>query len=587
MSTERQAQQALRAENAELRRQLEDAEETLRALRGGEVDAVIVGEHLYMLESADIDSNRFRGDVLAQINDAVVAVDNEQRITYINAAAERQYGVAASEVLGSSLDAMYAYRWPRPEDEAAANAAIEETGIWRGENVHVKRDGEAIHVESHVSRLRDRNGEIAGLLAVIRDISERKRVEQSREELLEREQAARAQAEEASRLKDEFLATVSHELRTPLNAILGWARMLNMHDLKGDVAQRGLTTIEKNAQAQAQLIEDLLDVSRIVSGKLRLSVMPVRVAAIIEDAVETIHPAAEAKGVSLDLDIDSDSGLVSADPQRLQQMVWNLLSNAVKFTPRDGHVQVRLARVNSHVEIVVSDTGQGIAPEFLPYVFDRFRQADGSITRPYSGLGLGLAIVRHLVELHGGSVEARSAGINQGAMFTIRLPLLMVHMKEGEAQSARRGADGAEPLRVEPLPSLDGVRVLVVDDEVDALLLMSEMLSQCGASVKTAASGEEAFAELKEWHPHVIVSDIGMPKEDGYAFMKRVRSWTREIGSWIPAVALTAFARAEDRMRALASGYQIHVPKPVEPAELITVIASLVERPAAPWKNQP
>ncbi|MFL6274699.1 MAG: ATP-binding protein [Blastocatellia bacterium] len=587
MSLERQTHAAIRAENDELRRQLQEAEETLRAIRSGDVDALIVGEQLYVLETADVDSNRFRGDVLAQINDAVIAVDNEQRVTYINTAAERQYGVTASAVLGCSLDKMYAYRWLRPEDEAAAYAAIEETGIWRGENIHVKRDGEAIHVESHVSRLRDSSGEIAGLLAVIRDISERKRVEQAREELLEREQAARAQAEEASRLKDEFLATVSHELRTPLNAILGWARMLNMHDLKEDVAKRGLTTIEKNAQAQAQLIEDLLDVSRIVSGKLRLSAMPVKVAAILEDAVETIHPAAEAKGVNLDIDIDADAGLVSADPQRLQQIVWNLLSNAVKFTPRDGRVQVRLARINSHAEIVVSDTGQGIAPEFLPYVFDRFRQADGSITRPYSGLGLGLAIVRHLVELHGGSVEARSAGLNQGAMFTIRLPLLMVHPKEDAAEPARRGADGTEALRMEPLPSLDGVRVLVVDDEVDALLLMSEMLSQCGASVKTAASGEEAFLELKEWHPHVIVSDIGMPKEDGYAFMKRVRTWTREIGSWIPAVALTAFARAEDRMRALASGYQIHVPKPVEPAELITVIASLVEHQAAPWKNEP
>ena len=586
MPTDSQTADDLRAENAELRARLEEAEETLQAIRSGEVDALVVGEHLYMLESADIDSNRFRGDVLTQINDAVIALDNEQRITYLNAAAERQYGVNASEVLGCALNEIYQYRWLGPEDEAAAYATLEQTGIWRGENVHVKRNGEVIHVESHVSRLLDRNGEVAGLLAVIRDITERKRVEQAREDLLEREQAARAEAEEASRLKDEFLATVSHELRTPLNAILGWARMLNMHDLTEEVAQRGLTTIEKNAQAQAQLIEDLLDVSRIVSGKLRLSVMPVRVASVIEDAVETIRPAADAKGVRLEVQLDKEGGLVSGDPQRLQQVIWNLLSNAVKFTPRGGRVEVSLTRLDSHVEIVVRDSGQGISPDFLPYVFDRFRQADGSITRAYSGLGLGLAIVRNLVELHGGTVEARSAGMNQGATFSIRLPLLLLHGK-GRGDEADDSGDGdLAALRPERLPSLDGVRVLVVDDEPDALLLLSEMLSQCGASVRMAASGEEAFNEMKMWEPNVIVSDIGMPKEDGYAFMRRVRQWTQETGAWIPAVALTAFARAEDRMKALASGYQIHVPKPVEPAELVTVIASLAERPMTPRKNE-
>ncbi|HJQ25830.1 MAG TPA: ATP-binding protein [Blastocatellia bacterium] len=586
MSTESQTPEALRAENIELRARLEEAEETLRAIRSGEVDALVVGEHLYMLESAEVDSNRFRGDVLAQINDAVIAIDNEARITYLNAAAERQYEVAASEVLGCYLSAVYEYHWLHPEDEAAATRALEATGIWRGENIHVKHSGNVIHVESHVSRLRDRNGAVAGLLAVIRDISERKRVEQVREDLLEREQAARAQAEEASRLKDEFLATVSHELRTPLNAILGWARMLNMHNLKEEVAKRGLTTIEKNAQAQAQLIEDLLDVSRIVSGKLRLSVMPVRVASVIEDAVETIHPAADAKGVGLEVKLDADAGLVSGDPQRLQQVVWNLLSNAVKFTPRGGRVLVSATRVDSHVEIIVRDTGQGIAPEFLPYVFDRFRQADGSITRAYSGLGLGLAIVRHLVELHGGTVEANSAGSNQGAKFTIKLPLLMLHAKDTQGEADDSAAENLSALQPETLPSLEGVRVLVVDDEPDALLLLSEMLSQCGASVRMAASSEEAFSEMRMWEPNVIVSDIGLPKEDGYAFMRRVRSWTQTTGAWIPAVALTAFARAEDRMRALASGYQIHVPKPVEPAELVTVIASLIERPMPPRKSE-
>jgi CheY-like chemotaxis protein len=340
-----------------------------------------------------------------------------------------------------------------------------------------------------------------------------------------------------------------------------------------------MKSIEQNARAQAQLIEDLLDVSRIISGKFRLNVEPMYAVRIIESAIESMRPAAAAKGVRIQSTLDPDAGPVSGDAGRLQQVVWNLLSNAVKFTPRDGRVQVRLTRINSHIEIAVSDTGQGIAPEFLPYVFDRFRQADGSSTRSHGGLGLGLAIVRHIVELHGGSVAADSSGLCQGTTFTVRLPLLVIHTKEDGAERVRPRVEGEAALDFKPFLSLEGVKVLVIDDEPETLLLLSTVLTQCAAYVKTASSAEEGFGEVKKWRPDVIVSDIGMPEEDGYSFMKRLRAWMREAGAWIPAVALTAYARSEDRMKALAAGYQIHVPKPVEPAELVAVIASLVERP--------
>jgi CheY-like chemotaxis protein len=299
-----------------------------------------------------------------------------------------------------------------------------------------------------------------------------------------------------------------------------------------------------------------------------------------------VRPTADAKGVRLEVILDPDAGPVSGDAGRLQQVVWNLLANAVKFTPKGGRVQVRLMRIDSHIELEVSDTGQGITREFLPYVFDRFRQADGSTTRLHTGLGLGLAIVRHIVELHGGSVDADSPGKNSGATFTIRLPLMVTHRKGSGEDRVHPTVDREVASHFQPSSTLEGVKVLIVDDEPESLLLLSTVLTQCGASVKTAASAEEGFARVKEWRPDVIVSDIGMPGEDGYSFMKRVKTWNRKAGTWIPAVALTAYARAEDRMKALASGYQIHVPKPVEPAELIAVLISLVERPT-PWDAAP
>jgi PAS domain S-box-containing protein len=402
--------------------------------------------------------------------------------------------------------------------------------------------------------------------------------------LYESAQRARAEAErlyyeaqESSRLKDEFLATVSHELRTPLTAILGWAHMLRMGQFSDDSARRAFETVERNARAQAQLIDDLLDVSRIVTGKLRIDVRNVDPHSFIEAAVEAVRPGAEAKGVRLQKVLDTGAVSVSGDPVRLQQIVWNLLSNAIKFTPRGGRVQVRLERVNSHVEVAVSDTGSGIPAEFLPHVFDRFRQADQKTTRQHGGMGLGLAIVRHLVELHGGTVRAESAGEGRGATFTVTLPVAPVYNTEGEAGRVHPAARNTLPT-FDLFDRLDGLKILVVDDEPDTRDLLKAGLGQCGAEVTAAASAAEAFEAIEKSAPDLLISDIGMPGEDGYELMRRVRSLPPEAGGRVPAIALTAYARVEDRMHALRAGYQMHVPKPVELAELAAVAASLVSR---------
>jgi signal transduction histidine kinase/CheY-like chemotaxis protein len=393
---------------------------------------------------------------------------------------------------------------------------------------------------------------------------ERRLAEEERERLLASERAARADAEAANRIKDEFLATVSHELRTPLNAVLGWTRMLRAGGLDAELAERALETIERNADAQARLIDDLLDVSRIISGKVRLEMMPVDPASFVEAAVVAHLPAAEAKGVRVEASAVPGAGVVRGDPERLQQVVWNLVSNAIKFTPRGGRVEVRVARADARVEITVADTGKGIAPEFLPHVFDRFRQADATTTRRHRGLGLGLAIVRHLVELHGGEVRAESEGEGRGATFTVELPAQIL---AGPAPRAP-----APP----PAARLDGVRVLVVDDEADALGMLRVALEQLGAEVETAASAAEALDAFARRAPDVLVSDIGMPDVDGYELARRVRELPGERGGRVPAVALTAYARAEDRGLAKAAGYDAHVPKPVSAAELAVVIAGFV-----------
>jgi PAS domain S-box-containing protein len=392
----------------------------------------------------------------------------------------------------------------------------------------------------------------------------------------------RQQTEElskANRLKDEFLATVSHELRTPLNAMLGWTTMLRSKKLDEATRNRALETIERNARAQTQLIEDLLDVSRIITGKLRLDVCPVTLVSVINAAIDSIRPAADAKSICIQSVLDP-AGLVSGDPNRLQQVFWNLLSNAVKFTPKGGRIQVRLERINSHIEVTVSDTGQGIPPEFLPYVFDRLQQADSSTTRTHGGLGLGLAIVRHLVELHGGSVYATSAGEGKGATFTVSLPVAIL-------RPSLPGVERVHPTLSDSVlltqaPRLDGLKVLVVDDEADARDLLAVLLQQNGAEVITTASVAEALAVITQstpdQKPDILVSDIGMPDEDGYALIRQVRSLSPEQGCRIPAIALTAYARTEDRIKALSLGFQSHVPKPIEPTEFITVVANLVNR---------
>jgi PAS domain S-box-containing protein len=385
-------------------------------------------------------------------------------------------------------------------------------------------------------------------------------------------QRERERAERETRTKDEFLATLSHELRTPLNAILGWASILRASDNPKDLAE-GIEVIERNARAQTRIIEDLLDMSRIISGKVRLDVQRVDLLPVIKTAIESVNPMAAAKEIRVTSVLDPLAGPISGDSARLQQILWNLLTNALKFTPRGGRVHVVLERVNSHIEMSVADTGQGIAPDFLPCVFDRFRQADASSTRRHSGLGLGLAIVKNLAELHGGSVRAKSPGEGQGSTFTIVLPMA-VSKAESEPDRRHPYAGGYDQIPEEN-PDLTGVSVLLVDDEADARHLVKRILAGCGATVETAGSAEEALGYLDKdkIRPHVLVSDIGMPGEDGYALIKRVRHL--DGNGDVPAIALTAFARSEDRRRAIMSGFQMHIAKPIEPSELIAMVANL------------
>jgi signal transduction histidine kinase/ActR/RegA family two-component response regulator len=386
-----------------------------------------------------------------------------------------------------------------------------------------------------------------------------------------------ARANEANRLKDEFLATLSHELRTPLNAVLGYARMLRLGALAEHKIKPALEVVERNATALKQIIEDVLDVSRIVSGRLRLNLEPVDLAAVLHEACATIMPAADAKGVRVEAVIDPITTPVSGDPDRLQQIVWNLLSNAIKFTSRGGKVQLRLARVNSHVEITVSDTGQGIAPDFLPFVFDRFRQANATFSREHGGLGLGLAIARQLAELHGGTVEASSDGPGLGATFTIKLPLMIVHRTAQESVAREQPHADRKPASLDVIPRLDGVHVLAVDDEPDSLDLLRAVLEGAGAQVTTVGSGSAALEALRQRTPDVMVADIGMPGLDGLQLIRAVRQLEEPARS-LPSAALTAYARSLDRVTSLASGFQMHLVKPIDPLELIVAVASLVPR---------
>ena len=426
-------------------------------------------------------------------------------------------------------------------------------------------------------------GRAIGTLTIIDDVTERVAREselqaqiEERSRLLSSEKLARSEAERANRLKDEFLATISHELRNPLNAILGWAHMMRLGKLNEANMERAVETIYRNAQSQTQLVADLLDVSRIISGKLRLDVRTVDLISIVNAAIDSIRPATDAKSIRLQTMLDPAAGPISGDADRLQQIVWNLLTNAVKFTPKGGKIQVKLQRIDSHVEVVVSDSGVGISKEFLPYVFDRFRQADASTTRIHGGLGLGLSIVHQLVDLHGGTVTVQSEGEGKGATFTIVLPFVGV-ISQQDVDSSHQ-AQTEEVASFEGLPSLQGLKVLVVDDEADTRELIGEVLKECGSEVIVTSSAAEALEALEQYKPDILISDLGMPDEDGYSLIEKIRALPTERGGTIPAAALTAYARAEDRMRVLRSGFQFHLPKPVDSAELVTVVASLAGR---------
>jgi signal transduction histidine kinase/ActR/RegA family two-component response regulator len=444
--------------------------------------------------------------------------------------------------------------------------------------------GVARHFIAGFYPIKNGGGRVLGVNVVVMDITQRKKIEEELERLLRQEKAARADAEAANRMKDEFLATISHELRTPLTSILGWARMLTGGGLSAPQARHALDVIAQSAQSQNRLIEDILDTSRIITGRLKLDAQPVAVENIFRAAVDVIRPSAEAKGIVLNEVIETPDGVILGDANRLQQAVWNLLSNAVKFTREGGNIEARLGRAEGQIEITVSDTGIGIEPKFLPHVFDRFRQADASSTREYGGLGIGLAIVRHIIEMHGGSVSASSPGKGQGAAFNIRLPLIsatrMSQLANAvNAANAERSRPGAPPpkdrMSFENGHRLDGVRALLVEDNLDTLEMLKFIFAESGAEVIAAASVDEALDSLDRFKPDVLISDIAMPDRDGYDLIREIRSREPEQGGKIPAVAVTAYARAEDRVRVLAAGFQMHIAKPIDPDELIAVVASL------------
>jgi PAS domain S-box-containing protein len=506
--------------------------------------------------------------IVESSDDAIVSKDLNGIVTSWNHAAERMFGYSAEEMVGESIRRIIPADRQAEEDDVLSQ-------IRRGlkvdhfETIRRRKDGTLLPVSLTVSPVRGSDGKIGGASKIARDISERKQAELDRARLLNA-------AQEASRLKDEFLATLSHELRTPLNAILGYARMIRSGLIAGDQEDRAVETIERNATSLSQIVEDVLDVSRIVAGRMRLNVQPVDLPEVVRSALDAVRPAADAKGVRLETVIDPSAAPISGDPGRLQQVIWNLVSNAVKFTPRGGRTQVRLERVNSHMEVIVSDTGMGIAQDFLPYIFEPFRQADSGTTRERGGLGLGLAIARHLVEMHGGTIYAASGGAGTGATFRVKLPLMIVHPEAYPEQRSHPHAErGGAPITV---PDLSGVRVIAVDDDRDALRLVREILEVTQAEVLTADSAEHALALLEREPADVLIADLGMPRIDGFELIARVRRASNPQVRGIPAAALTAYARSEDRTKALRAGFQLHLAKPIDPGELMAAVASLAKR---------
>jgi PAS domain S-box-containing protein len=507
---------------------------------------------------------------LDAVPDAIIVVEADGRIVAVNGQAERLFGFARHELIGRPVEILMPER-SRPAHlghraSYARTPSVRPMGVGL-ELAGLRKDGTEFPVEISLSPV-DVEGE-AVTMAAIRDITERKKAEAERANLI-REQTARAEAETASRAKDQFLAVLSHELRTPLQAMMGWAHLLKSGRLNPVASQHALGVVIQNVRHQTQLVTDLLDVSRIITGNLRLEAIPLELPLVIETALDGVRPLAQAKGVRLTSLLDPDVGLVMGDADRLKQVAWNLLSNAVKFTPGGGRVDVRLDRWNGRARLVVHDTGRGIAPEFRPHVFERFKQADSSATRFHGGLGLGLAISRHLVELHGGTIGVESPGEGGGATFTVELPLSV-------STTPQPGAPGRREDEVPQAGLLAGMRVLVVDDDPETLEVLAAVLAQQGASVMAAASAREAFERLDAEAVDVLVSDIAMPGEDGYRFIQKVRGAPRL--SSIPAVAVTAYARREDRDEALRAGYHSHITKPVEPDELAREVARLGRRP--------
>ncbi|MGZ8992937.1 MAG: PAS domain S-box protein [Burkholderiaceae bacterium] len=508
--------------------------------------------------------------IVASSDDAIVSKDLRGVVQSWNPSAERMFGYTADEMIGKPITVLFPP--DRLDEEPRILAQIRRSErVDHFETVRVHKDGTSLDVSVTISPVKDASGAVIGVSKVARDISGIKRLLRDRERALEREKAARAEAERVSQMKDEFLATLSHELRTPMTAILGWANVLSSRGaVSAEELRQGLQAIERNARAQAQLIDELLDMSRIINGKLRLDVQPVDLRAVVFDAAESVRPAADAKGIRLTTVLDPKAGPIVGDPNRLQQILWNLLSNAIKFTPRGGRVQIFLRRISSHIEISVADSGQGISAEFLPQLFTRFSQADTSMARQHGGLGLGLALVKSLVDMHGGSIKATSPGVDLGSTFTVALPLSALHGEDTQSTPTTGVSSAASTSS----PDLSGFHVLVVDDEADARALIETVLSRCNATVSKASSAAEAFAFVRQNQPDLILSDIGMPVEDGYEFLIRLRQLSDSEGGDTPAVALTAFARSEDRRRALMAGFQMHLSKPIEPSELLAVAST-------------
>jgi PAS domain S-box-containing protein len=539
--------------------------------------------------------------IIESSEDGIVSKTLEGIVTSWNRGAERLFGFTAEEMIGQPITRIIPPELHYEETEILAKLRRGER-IERYEATRLHKDGRRLRISLTISPVRDSSGRIVGAAKIAHDITVAKQAERAlqqelearkkveaalresearlrqvvdeREHLLQSERFARSEAERLSHIKDEFLATLSHELRTPLNAIQGWATLLRQREVTPEDRARGLEAIDRNVRAQAQIVSDLLDMSRIISGKIHLEVQPISLHEVIHNAIEAVRASAEAKKLRIHTLLDSQVGLVRGDPNRLQQILWNLLSNAVKFTPSRGRIQVVLERVNSHVEVGVEDTGIGIAPEFLPYVFERFRQADSATTRRHGGLGIGLSIVKTLVELHGGSVRVKSAGENQGTTFVIALPVS--HVNDRDVERSQRLPVVADPLEAIELPELSSAAVLIVDDEPDGRTLMVRILEGRGAEVTAVATAVEALELMRHEHFDILVSDIGMPDLDGYELMRRARALDPNRKSPMPAIAVTAYARAEDRQRSLLAGYQMHLSKPIEARELVAGIASLL-----------